>query len=121
MAETDKPNLSELRAIVRKERKRLDELAVMLADGDLDRSSYRTARDRVNERLKAAEAALTAATRRSPLAPMLAATDPGSAFMMAGLDIQRAVVRELIDVTVGPGEAGRNPFNPDSIKISWIS
>lgn len=55
------PDVPELRATVRKERKRLDELAVMLADGDLDRGSYRTARDRVNERLSAAETALTAA------------------------------------------------------------
>lgn len=114
-------DVSELRVTVRRERKRLDELAVMLADGDLDRSSYRTARDRVNERLSEAETTLTAATRRSPLAPVLAATDPGASFLAADLDTQRAVVKELIRVTIGRGEIGRKPFNPDSVVIEWLT
>jgi hypothetical protein len=42
------------------------------------------------------------------LAPVLGAADPGEVFLASDLDTQRAIVRELIDVTIGPGQIGRS-------------
>jgi hypothetical protein len=41
--------------------------------------------------------------------------------MAADLDTQRAIVRELIDVTIGRGQIGRKPFDPSSIVVTWRS
>jgi hypothetical protein len=117
VAESGTVNVPALRAEVHKLRDRLDELAVMLADGDLDRAGYRTARDRVSGRLEAAEGSLSAATRRSPVAALATSTDPAAAFRAADLDAQRAVIRELIEVTIT--KQATRTFDPRAIKIEW--
>jgi site-specific DNA recombinase len=103
-----------LRAEADAARTNLEALAVMLGDATLDPAGYKVAAGRARARLDAAEAALSASLRRSPLAPVLAAADPGAAFLAAGIDVQRTVVRELLDLTLyRPARGAR--FDLDSV------
>jgi hypothetical protein len=113
------PDPDALRAEVKTERDRLQTLAVLLGDGTLDPAGYKTASARVRERLEAAEQALTASLRRSPVAPVLATADPGAAFLAADVDVQRAVVRELFTVELLRPRPGRGPFDPHTVTITW--
>lgn len=109
-----------LRAAVKRDTEKLEELASMLADGDLDRASYRLAKDKVTARKSEAEAQLAAATRRSPLAPIVTAADPAQAWLDADLDVQRGAVRELLSITVLRGRVGRVPFDPTTVEVTWL-
>jgi DNA invertase Pin-like site-specific DNA recombinase len=111
------PQASELRAEVARLEERLQELAVLLGDEVLDPAGYQTAARRVRDRLTSAERELSAALRRSPLAPVLSARDPGAAFLAADIDVQRSVVRELITVRLRSPRLGR--FDVESVAIEW--
>ena len=111
-------DLAALRAVVARETAKLDQYAVMLADDDLDPASYRTATTRVRERLDTAERTLATSLRRSPLAPVLAAPDPATAFLAADIDTQRSVIRELVTVTLHRPPRGPR-LDLDSVGIDW--
>lgn len=106
-----------LRATARRARRRVEEIAEMLGDGDLTAAEARTARLRAVSRLDAAEAALTAAVRTSALSRMVGSADPVAAWRVADLDVQRAVLRELMTITVERQGPGRRAFDPDTIVI----
>jgi hypothetical protein len=115
----DAVDVDTLRAEVATLSERLESLAILLADGTLDGPGYKTSAGRVRERLEAAQGALSASLRRSPLSPVLTAADPGDAFLAAAADVQRSVVRELCTVELRKPRVGRVPFNPDDIVITW--
>lgn len=97
---------------------RLAELVSMLSDGDMSRVEFVAARRRVVERIERIEHDLTAATRTSPVAAMAATADPVAAWHAADIDAQRAIIRELITITLLPVGPGRRRFDPESVVIT---
>jgi DNA invertase Pin-like site-specific DNA recombinase len=114
-------DLGALRAEANAARARLTEIAEMLGDGELSRAEAQIARTRAQARLDRATAELDAATIPSPLAGIVDAPDPAAAW--AGLDLgrKRAVLTELMTVTVEPARPGVNPllFDPTTILVEW--
>lgn len=110
-------DVSALRTERKRARDRLADLVSMLADGDMSRAEYTSARKRVVERIERAERELNAATRTSPAATLASATDPVAAWNAAALDVKRAVLREVVTITLLPVGGGHRPFNPDSVVI----
>lgn len=120
--------VAELRRTVKALEVRLDALA---ADTGLSErmlakraAALETDLETASRRLDALNSATAAA---GSLAPVLAAEDPGAAYLSAGLDTQRAVVDFLMTVTFLPGKKGRpkgwtagSPyFDPRSVAIGW--
>lgn len=110
---------------LRAERTRVEQLLTELAaDRDdpamgLTRAEYVERRVALIQRRDAAEASLTSSSRRSPLAPILAAPDPAAAFLDADVEMQRAVVREVCTVTLKRPVPGRRPFSRKSVVVDW--
>ena len=100
-------------------RLRLDQQAADYADGLLDGRQLHLATSRTGAKLAAVELALADAGRGSRLAPLLAAADPGQAWLAADLPTRQAVLDTLATVTVLPGAPGRAPFDPASVRVEW--
>ncbi len=99
-------------------RRRLDDLASAFADGDLTRSQLTTGTERVRGRLAEVEAGMAAAARGSALG-VFAGADPATVWDALAVDRRRAVVAELMTVTVLPsGRTGRT-FDPEHVSIQW--
>src|SRR3546814_17362365 len=108
VGDEEHPDVPALRAEVRKARRRLDEIAEMLGDGDLDPAGARKARVRAMARLTTAEGELSAVTRTTALSSVTSSADPVQAWRVADLDVRREVIRELMEITVErPGPGGR--------------
>jgi site-specific DNA recombinase len=99
-------------------RGRLDEAADSFADGVITQTQLAKITARVRARLADVEAEMAAGRRASAVDPLLTATDPRAAWLAAPIDRQRAVIRELVDVTVLPGRRGK-VFDPELIAIEW--
>lgn len=112
-------DLSGLRAAANSARARLTEIAEMLGEGDLTRAEAQIARTRATARLEKSEAEIATATRPSPLAGLVDAPDPAAVW--AGLDIgrRRAVLDDLMTVTVLPAVRPGPRFDPDTVRIEW--
>ena len=50
---------------------------------------------------------------------IVGAADPVKAWKRATIERQRAIVRELLDVTVLPSGKRGNGFDPELVKIEW--
>ena len=48
---------------------------------------------------------------------LASSTDPVAAWNAADLDTKRAILREVLTVTLHPVGGGNRPFNPDSVVI----
>lgn len=78
------------------------------------------------QRLARLDGEIEAASRSDVLAPLLA--DPARVWEGLGLDMRRAVVMALMEVTVLPQPRGRPPgwqpgqpyFDPDCVRIRWV-
>jgi site-specific DNA recombinase len=101
-------------------RVKLDELVDMHLDGEINRAQLERGTRRASERLEAIAAAQAAATGDTILAPLLAAVDPGKAFLdLDDLSKERAVIEALCTVTLYPPRMGRAPFDPNTVQIDW--
>lgn len=89
-------------------RARLNELADMLGDGELDRAAYNRQKARVTAKLDAVTAKM-AERSGSPLDGIADAGSPSAAFLAATVARQRAIVDALMTVTVAPARPGRLP------------
>lgn len=96
---------------------RLGDLGVMLANDEITRQEFTDIRRRVIERVEKAERELIAATRTSPASAMASSADPVAAWDAADLDVKRAILREIVTITLLPTGGGRRPFNPDTVRI----
>lgn len=121
--ETVEPLRAEAAAL----RRRLDQVALDYAEGSLTGRQAKLATDTIQAKLGATETALAAAGRTNGLGAVLAAPDPGQAFLDAPLGRQRAVIDALANVTVLPTRRGRTPgwkpgqpyFDPATVSIEW--
>lgn len=73
---------------------------------------------RVEAELEQVNRTLARLAGASPLAALAGAPDPVAAFDAAPLDVQRAVVTELLTVTVQRVGRGR-PTGPERVQITW--
>jgi site-specific DNA recombinase len=117
----DTTRLSEELAAVRGE---LDDLAVLAGDGTLTVRQMSIASKALRERETHLEARLAEAARPSVLSPF-ASGDPSAVWERLDLDRKRAVLAELMTVTVHPAPKGRPAgwqpgdryFHAESIKL----
>jgi DNA invertase Pin-like site-specific DNA recombinase len=76
-------------------------------DADLiDARRYKAKSEKITAELHAVDARLAEGMRRSAASPVLGAPDPGEAFLKAPIDVQRALLRSLLRVEVGPARKG---------------
>jgi DNA invertase Pin-like site-specific DNA recombinase len=89
--------------------------------GYIDGPRYRAARDKGQEELGKAQAALAAAQSGTELASVLTAPDPAEAFLAASLAVQRAVVDMLAVVALAKGVRYSKEFDPTTVDVTWRS
>jgi DNA invertase Pin-like site-specific DNA recombinase len=115
-----------LRAEVSALRQRLDDLADDLA---LDERTLARRGQALRGRIGELEGRLEQAGRGSALAGLAGAPDVEAAWAGLHLDRRRAVVRELMTVTINRARRGRRPgwkpgesyFDPEGVEIEWRS
>jgi site-specific DNA recombinase len=101
------------------------EAAMALPVGHRDYLSPATAgraEQRILARLKEIETERAKAGKRSALALVAGAADPGKAWQeLAERDIRAAqeVVRAVCTITVLPAARGRGPFDPSTVRFDW--
>jgi site-specific DNA recombinase len=100
-------------------RLRLEQMNADYADGLLTGRQLSVATQRVEAQLAQVEGSMADMARESRLSSVLAGRDPGQAWLDADLATRQAVVDALATVTVLPGQRGRAPFRPESVRITW--
>lgn len=108
-----------LSAQIKALRGRIGQVEADYDSGHIDGRRYAVASEKIAAELKAAEQTRARATGSGSVADLLAAVDPGKAFLNAPLGIQRAIVEALITVTIHPWPQGKKGFDPDSVEIIW--
>lgn len=108
---------------MREARATLDELAAALGAGAMSMQEWRVASGAARGRLTRAEEVLSRAVQASPALALVDAADPVGAWNGLGLSRQRAVVAQMMTVTVLPARRGRLPggvyFDPKAVRIEW--
>lgn len=87
-------------------RGRLTDVAESFAEGLLSRVQLEAATAKINARLDAIEAEQEGTRRSAVLGALVREADPAAAFRAAPIDRQRAVIRELVTVTIDPRPKG---------------
>lgn len=111
-------------------RGRLDELASMFAEGEIDRVQLRTGTASLRAESEELEREIGDAARTSSLAGLVGVPDIRGAWEAADLDRQQAVIRAVIDhIRVLPTKRGRPPtwypgskwgyFDPEGVEVKW--
>lgn len=99
-------------------RKRLEDLALLLANGDLAPADYATATREVRARLAAAEERIVIARGTPQAVAMVRTGDIEGAWESATVDVKRSVVKELVEsIVVARSRPG--PFTMDGVEIHW--
>jgi site-specific DNA recombinase len=120
-------DMADLQMTAMQYRTRLDEAAVMFADGVMTGAQFKTMTARLRAELADAETAVASAMGGGALAALGSEPDPAAAYLAAPLDAQRAVVDALAVVTLLPAKRGRpagwrpgDPyFSTDTVSIAW--
>lgn len=108
--------LDELRAVERKRQRLID----LYTDGDIDRASFRTRLDALNERARAIEAELAQRSGRGALVDVPATfEDLVATWHSRGVEFQRRLTEALLDpITVRPAGERRRLFDPARLEIA---
>lgn len=101
-------------------RRKLEDLSLLLASGDLDARDYARATKDVRQRLEALDAQVIADSARPATAALLKAGDVSAAWDAASIDTKRAVMKELLDaVVVGRTEIRGKSAGMDNVTVTW--
>ncbi|MFI7610688.1 recombinase family protein [Nonomuraea terrae] len=104
-------------------RARLDELAMLHADGAIDARQLMTGSTRLRSQLKEIENRITAASQGSVFAGVVGTEDTRATWKGLDLGRKRAILDALMTVTILPTRYGRGPdgsyFDPASVRIDW--
>jgi len=119
VSDADRPDAEGLRTEAVALRLRLGEAADLFSDGKITAAQLAKITARAQERLADVEAGLASSARGSVLAGIVGAADPVKAWKRATIERQRAIVRELLDVTVLPSGKRGNGFDPELVTIDW--
>jgi site-specific DNA recombinase len=123
----DRPDTGGLHVQALALRLRLDELAGMFADGSIDARQLREGSGRIRAQLNDVERQIADAAAGSALSGLIGVDDPAATWAGLHLDRRRAVIDELVVVTLLPAAKGRprgwrpgSPyFRPDSVRVEW--
>jgi DNA invertase Pin-like site-specific DNA recombinase len=93
--------------------------------GEVTPPSFARAEKGILERLRAIDASVAEASRSSALEGIAGTPDPAAVWERLDLDRRRAVVAELVTVTILPAPKGRRPgwkpgspyFDPETVKV----
>jgi DNA invertase Pin-like site-specific DNA recombinase len=100
-------------------RARLGEAADLFAAGSITSAQLSRITADVNDRLADVEATMARSARGTALAPFLSRRDPAKVWAGLGLDERRALVRELMTVTIKRSGRRGNGFDPHLVDIAW--
>jgi site-specific DNA recombinase len=104
-------------------RVRLDELASLFAAGAVTGRQLAEGTAQIRQRLTEVEMALAGAVAGSPLEGVADAEDVVAAWYASSVSRRKAIVHELMVVTLLPTKRGRRPgggyFDPSSIRVEW--
>jgi len=117
LVDTDRPDVTALRANAAAKRARLGQLADLLADGTLTPEAVRTASARLRAELADVESRMSDSGRVDVLGPLVGAADVRAAWTSLGVDRQLAVVDALMTVTLHAPGRGRRNFDADTVAI----
>jgi DNA invertase Pin-like site-specific DNA recombinase len=113
VAESQAPLLDEIERV----RERLAQIDADYDAGITMGARYKSARDKAECDLTAAQAALAAAQAHDQVSAVLSAPDPAAAFLAAPLMTQRAVIDMLAVVKLSRGTRYSRTFDPGSVEI----
>lgn len=114
--DTKRPDFAKLKAEADTLRRRLDSLATDFADGSLTASQLRTASERIQQRLRAAEAAMSRRDTASILEPVVNQPDMAAAWAKLDMARKRSIINVLAEVFIMP-TTSRRVFDPAGIRI----
>lgn len=117
LADRRKPDTADLSSRRAALQKRLDQVAVEFADGDLTASQLRAITERLRSQIAELDAQLADAGRVSVLGPLIGAKDLPAAWEALGTDRQRVVIDALVEVTLFPPGRGARNFRPETVRI----
>lgn len=104
-------------------RQRLQDLAELFGDGEMDKAEYQAAAAKARERKRRAEELLSLASVTNPLVGLVGAADVAAEWEGIDLSRQRAVVDALLEVWILPARRGRMPkgveMDVERIDIRW--
>jgi DNA invertase Pin-like site-specific DNA recombinase len=104
-------------------RRRLTDVAAAYGAGRIDMAQLTEASDTARAQLEGVTQQLARAATKDPLVPLVNAKDVRKVWKGMELDQKRAVLRELLDVTLRPPRRGRMPdggyFDYEAIKTRW--
>lgn len=98
-------------------RQRLDGLAAAFADGDITREQLRAGSARLRARLAEVDGSLASAVSTSPVAELIGAADVRATWDTWPLGKRRAVLADVLTVTVLPTTKRGRGFDPRSVRI----
>ncbi len=113
------PDLDALRREAIALRARMDSLAVDFADGALTASQLRAATERLQVKLRDAEAQMADAGRADVLSPLLDGGDVRAAWDALDTARQRAVIDTIAEVAIYSPGRGTRTFRPETVAITW--
>lgn len=94
-------------------------LARLFAQGMIGESQLVEGSREVQSKLAQLESMARSNGGSTGLASVIVADDPGAAFLQAGMDIQREVLRELVDVVLKPSGPYRGFFDASTLELTW--
>jgi len=112
------PNLDRLQSEAANFQKRMEGLTIQYVEGAISEAQMKAGTKRLRELQEANDAAMRDATKAQVFAGIIGSTDVRAAFEGEPLDRQRAIVHELIAITVMPSRRGR-VFDPESVRVEW--
>jgi len=100
---------------------RMEDLAVMFADGEMSRAEWKKARDHIQIRLEANRREFARLTQRDAVADYLGRADElRDAWGSLNLSRQVAIVKAVLDyATILPATPGRRGLDPDRVVPTW--
>lgn len=113
-AKADTAGLSSRRTALQK---RLEQVAVEFADGELTGGQLRAITERLRSQIAQIDAELADAGRVSVLGPLIGAKDIVAVWRGLGTDRQRVVIDALVEVTLFPPGRGARNFRPETVRI----
>ncbi|AHW63912.1 Putative resolvase [Corynebacterium glyciniphilum AJ 3170] len=101
-------------------RQRLDDLDDQVALGAITPAAYARVAPKVEQQVAELDAQLAElAGHDNALAPLAETDDVRQWWAGADLDLRRAVLRSLVDITIMHGTPGRKTFDPDRVVFRW--
>lgn len=115
-----------LRAEAKVLRGRLEDLGAAFAEGEIDRATLAAGTKRLKSKLEGIDGQLSEATSVSPITRLVAPfnelahlADTAAKWLQLPLGDRRAIVDQMMTVTVMPSDRQRQPFNPIDVHIQW--